>query len=193
MSKNTPNNPAVLIGLTGLAGSGKDTVRNILQDMGYTGFAFADPIRGMLRELLTSSCIDDRCMDDRAFKELPVPELGVSYRQMAQTLGTEWGRTLAHDFWLRIAGAYLDEQVNQGGTHFVVSDVRFANEAQWVRDHGGVIWHINRPDCQPVRPHVSENKGLCWVVDHQIQNDGSIGELHRAVLRALDEGREVYA
>lgn len=185
------NTPAVLIGLSGLAGAGKDTVRNILQDMGYTGFAFADPIRGMLRELVTSSGIDDKFMDDRALKESIIPELGVSYRHMAQTLGTEWGRSLAPDFWLRIADAYMGEQIDLGGTHFCVSDVRFANEAQWVRDYGGVVWHITRPDCQPVRPHVSEDQARYWVVDHQIHNDGSIGDLHRAVVRALDEAQEL--
>ena len=184
------NSPAVLIGLSGLAGTGKDTVRNMLEDMGFTGFAFADPIRGMLRELLTSSGIDDRFIDDRLFKEVPIHELGVSYRQMAQTLGTEWGRHLVPDFWLRIADAYTGEQVDLGGTHFVVSDVRFANEAQWVRDHGGVIWRVTRPGTAPVRDHISESEMGSFVVDHEITNDGDIGDLHRAVLQALDEGRE---
>ena len=184
----TPNTPAVLIGLTGLAGSGKDTVRNMLQDAGFTGFAFADPIRGMLRELLTSSGIDGRYMDDRACKEVAIPALGVSYRHMAQTLGTEWGRSLVPDFWLRIAGACLSEQVELGGTHFCVSDVRFANEAQWVRNHGGVLWRVTRPGTAPVRAHVSEALMAGFEVDHEIANDSGIGELHRAVEQALDDG-----
>ena len=178
--------PIFLIGLAGYAGTGKDTVRSILQDLGYTGFAFADPIRGMLRELLTSSGIDDRFIDDRAFKETPIHELGVSYRQMAQTLGTEWGRNLAPDFWLRIAQAYMDEQIDLGGTHFTVSDVRFANEAQWIRDNGGVIWRIERPQAMPVRAHVSEAEIYHFKADTVIDNTGSVGDLHRAVTNALD-------
>ena len=178
--------PKFLIGLSGYAGTGKDTVRAMLQDLGYTGFAFADPIRGMLRELLTSSGIDDRFIDERDFKEVPIFELGVSYRQMAQTLGTEWGRHLAPDFWLRIAKSYMDEQIDLGGTHFCISDVRFANEAQWVRDQGGVIWRVSRPQAVPVRAHVSEAELFHFSADTEIHNNGSVGDLHRAVMAALD-------
>lgn len=176
----------ILIGLSGYAGTGKDTVREMLQDQGYTGFAFADPIRGMLRELLTSSGIDDRFIDEREFKEVPIHELGVSYRQMAQTLGTEWGRNLAPDFWLRIAKSYMDEQIDLGGTHFCVSDVRFPNEAQWVRDQGGVIWRVTRPQAAPIRAHVSERLLTEFSTDAEIHNGGSVGDLHRTVMAALD-------
>ena len=42
-----------LIGLTGYAGTGKDTVRQILEDQyDLDGLAFADPIREMLSVLL---------------------------------------------------------------------------------------------------------------------------------------------
>jgi predicted ATPase len=89
-----------IIGLTGPAGSGKDAVRDILEDLGLIGFAFADPIRNMIRGLLTDNGLSDDWMDDRNLKERIIPALGVSYRQMAQTLGTEWGRGLRSDFWL---------------------------------------------------------------------------------------------
>jgi hypothetical protein len=180
--------PVVLIGLTGYAGTGKDTVRAMLEDEGFSGFAFADPIRHMLRELLTSSGIDDGYMFDRNLKEVAIPELGVSYRAMAQTLGTEWGRAQAPDFWLRIAKAYLDEQVELGGTHFVVSDVRFANEAQWVRDHGGVIWRVERPEAVPVRAHVSECEMYHFTADVTLHNAGSLQDLQRTVADALMVG-----
>lgn len=175
-----------LIGLTGYAGTGKDTVRTMLEnEHGYTGFAFAGPIRSMLRELLTSNGIDDRFIDEREFKEVPIHELGVSYRQMAQTLGTEWGRSLAPDFWLRIAKAYLAEQVDLGGTHFVISDVRFCNEAEWVREHGGVIWRIERTAAVPVRAHESESQIYDFHADTVIQNNGNFSDLNLAVSNAL--------
>jgi hypothetical protein len=142
----------------------------------------------MLRELLTSSGIDDRYIDDRDFKETPIHELGVSYRQMAQTLGTEWGRAQAPDFWLRIAKALMVDQIALGGTHFVVSDVRFANEAQWVRDHGGVIWRVERPEAVPVRAHVSESEMHHFTADVTLHNAGSLQDLHRTVVDALMSG-----
>jgi hypothetical protein len=175
-----------IIGLTGYAGSGKDTVRGILEDAGFIGLAFADPIRTMLRELLTSNGIGDCYMDDRVLKESVIPELGVSYRHMAQTLGTEWGRALHGDFWLNIAGAYIDDQANeQGESHFVISDVRFRNEAQWVRDRGGMVWHIDRIDAAPVRDHVSESEIDRIAYDNVIFNNGTFDELKDQVERVI--------
>ena len=176
-----------LIGLTGYAGTGKDTVRDILQGEGFAGFAFADPIRAMLRELLTSNGISECYMDERALKESPIEQLGVSYRHMAQTLGTEWGRRLADDFWLRIARAYLDDMQAQGETHFCESDVRFVNEAQWVREQGGVIWRIERPQALPVRTHVSEAELYLFKADKTIDNSGSFDQLADQVHAALEE------
>ena len=178
------NNP-ILIGLTGYAGTGKDTVREILEAEGATGFAFADPIRNMVRELLASTGIDDKWMDRRELKEEPIPQLGVSYRHLAQTLGTEWGRAVAPDFWLRIAGAYVANLKHQGLTAFVVSDVRFLNEAQWVRDRGGVIWRVHRTLASPVREHVSESELDDIKPDVTIHNDGTLDDLRRTVHEAL--------
>lgn len=174
-----------IIGLTGYAGSGKDTVRSILEEQGFAGMAFADPIRSMLRELLTSNGISDQYIDSREFKEAIIPELGVSYRQMAQTLGTEWGRALQHDFWLRLAASYVADLAEGGCTHFVISDMRFANEAKWVRDHGGLIWNVSRPDTKPVRNHPSEQEFLHFSADHVIDNSGTVDQLREAVMTAI--------
>lgn len=175
-----------LIGLSGRAGTGKDTVRKMLQDVGYTGFALADPIRSMLRDLLVKSGISDQYIDQREFKEAIIPELGVSYRHMAQSLGTEWGRSLQSDFWLRIAGSYLADQIAMGGSHFCISDVRFYNEAEWVREQGGVIWRVERDEVAPVREHASELQMASIEADTVIDNNGTVGDLHRAVVKALD-------
>ena len=177
-----------LIGLTGYAGSGKDAARWILEDAHqFTGFAFADPIRGMLRELLTSTGISTDCMDVRELKEAVIPELGVSYRQLAQTLGTEWARAcLGSDFWLRCARAYMDDLEGQFlETSFVVSDVRFLNEAEWVREQGGVIWRIYRPGQPPVRPHASETELDQIRPDRTIHNGGTLIDLADAIKTAL--------
>ena len=179
--------PTLLIGLCGFAGTGKDTVRQMLQDVGFTGFALADPIRSTLRDLLLSNGIGDQYIDERDLKEATIPELGVSYRHMAQTLGTEWGRNcLGQEFWVRLAGAFLNDQIDKGGTHFCVSDIRFENEAQWVRSLGGVIWRIERTQAVPVRAHISEAAASAIASDHVINNNGTVGDLHRAVVAALD-------
>ena len=176
----------ILIGLTGHAGSGKDTVRNIMETEGFVGLAFADGIRGMLRKLLTSAGIDDACIDERTLKEAIIPELGVSYRHMAQSLGTEWARNLRRDFWLRIAAAFVVDQMDAGETHFVISDVRFANEAEWVRNKGGQIWRIHREGLAGVRPHVSESGIDNIKPTRTIHNNGSTADLAEAVALAIE-------
>ena len=176
----------ILIGLTGHAGSGKDTVRAFMEQEGFVGLAFADGIRGMLRELLTSAGIDDAYIDERALKEAIIPEVGVSYRHMAQSLGTEWGRNLRRDFWLRITAAFVVDQMNAGETHFVISDVRFANEAEWVRSKGGQIWRIHREGLAGVRAHVSESGMDSIRPSRTIHNNGTPEQLHEVVMAALE-------
>ena len=174
-----------LIGLTGYAGTGKDTVREILEARGFCGFAFADPIRNMVRELLASTGIDECWMDRRELKEEAIPQLGVSYRELAQTLGTEWGRRLQPNFWLCIASAAVVEMTCLGASALIVSDVRFANEAAWVRQHGGVIWRIHRDLAGPVREHVSESELDDIKPDVTLHNDGTVADLRRTVCEAL--------
>jgi hypothetical protein len=208
--------PPLIIGLTGLAGSGKDTARQILEaHHGFDGLAFADPIRAMLRPLLQMAAgahDADRFMTDRALKETAIPGVGHSYRELAQTLGTEWGRMcLAPDIWLRIAGARIaqwvadDEQDRQDtfdidatGTRVVISDVRFVNEAAWVLSQGGHIWHIRRPAIEPVRMHVSED-GVAAILAKfraavtEVRNDGTIDQLQDRIASLMADLAPVKA
>jgi len=173
-----------LIGLTGYAGTGKDTVRAALQKHGFEGFAFADPLRNMLREMLRSSGVSEHWMDWRECKEEPMPVFGASYRQMMQTLG-DWGKSISDDHWLKSATAHMAQLKKQKAIAFVVSDVRFANEAAWVRHHGGVIWRVHRDAAQPVREHVSESGVDDIAPDLTVHNNGTLDELDAAVRDAL--------
>jgi hypothetical protein len=64
---------------------------------------------------------------------------------------------------------------------FVISDVRFDNEARWVKNHGGVIWHIHRPAAQAVAAHQSENGINPELVDLKILNKYNLSELEGQV------------
>lgn len=140
-----------IIGIAGKARSGKDTLANMIVEItgGYR-YGFADPIK-----LMTDAWLE-RGEDTNAAKEAPIPQLGKSRRQLWQTLGTEWGRNLIHpDLWLIIAGWALEKW----GPGMVISDVRFENEAAWIRSKGGLIVHIERPEADGkvgVANHASE-------------------------------------
>lgn len=176
-----------LIGLTGYAGTGKDTVRSILEEeYDLDGMAFADAIRDMLAGLFASVGIDHGWMVERHLKEMEIPELGASYRKLAQLLGTEWGRSIDPDFWVRIAAAKVKLCAHYNNAGVVISDVRFPNEAAWIRSQGGVIWRVIRPGTAPVRAHASEDLIAGLQHDYVIDNRGTIDDLEVAVKTALN-------
>ncbi|WP_119157454.1 hypothetical protein [Caldimonas tepidiphila] len=164
----------LLLGLIGFAGCGKSTAARYLEDQhGFEQLGLADPIRNMLCALLDAAGAGGEWMTERALKELPVPTIGVSYRHLAQTLGTEWGRAISPDFWLRIGTGKL-LQAKELGIDLVLSDIRFPNEAAWIKAHGGVLVRISRPGLPSVRDHESERHSSTLPADHEIDNRGSM-------------------
>lgn len=155
-----------LVGFTGRARVGKDTAATVVIEK-YDGhrYAFADPIREMLRCIGVSA---DSVYD----KEAPIAPYGKSLREMMQTLGTEWGRNLIHsDIWL-IAARHRIEWLLTSGACVVLSDVRFDNEAAFIKSLGGVVIEIIRPEIEEqVREHVSENGVSTHLVDRMVFND----------------------
>ena len=171
-----------VIGLHGRARSGKDTVANfILSHRGGYVYSFADPIRAMLVPL----GIDMSDPYWQANKEAIIPALGASPRRLMQTLGTEWGRQLINpDFWLILAKQVL---INYG-PGMVVADVRFENEAEWVRSQGGRVIHIERPSAVAVEAHASE-AGIKFKGeegDFKIINGGSLEDLQQTIREVFD-------
>lgn len=181
-----PAQPPILIGLTGRAGAGKSTVAHHLEDeWAFEHFALADPILSMVLALFEETGISETWAIARALKEQPVPTLGVSYRRIAQTLGTEWGRqVMGPDFWLRVAAHKL-RQARLHEAKVVISDVRFANEAQWVIKQGGVLVRVLRPDLPPLPPdtaaHSSEQHAGALPVRAELLNGASIDALRDRV------------
>lgn len=121
-----------IIGVTGKARSGKDTLANHLYEiLGFRSVraAFADPVKDMLRAIGVN--------DIEKYKQEVHPVLGVTSRYMMQTLGTEWGReTLGEDTWIN-----LTKSKGEGKEFLIISDVRFENEADFVRDNG-ILIHV---------------------------------------------------
>lgn len=178
----TPTQP-LLIGLTGRAGAGKDTAGAYLEDQyACCAIALADPIRDMLCALLHHIDVDEAWLTERALKERPIPALGLSYRHLAQTLGTEWGRDLVSmGLWVHIA-AYRVTQIRELGSNIVVTDIRFPDEARWLRAMGGTLVRIERPDrSSEVRPHISEAHTDTLPAEHTLCNHGSVADLHQMI------------
>lgn len=168
---------SVLIGLAGKAGTGKDAAGAYLQTRyGIERYAFASPLKFGLQVMLG---LDGRHTDG-ALKEIGMTEFGgMSPRQLMQSLGTEWGRSMVADtVWVDRGLAFWDRMSSEGKS-VVITDVRFQNEAEMIRSAGGVIVRIVRDSAKGVAEHSSERGVPRSLVDASIQNNGSIKALHQ--------------
>ncbi len=177
----------IVIGIAGPARAGKTTAAMHLVDAhGFGEYAFAEPIKRMVR---AGFGLDEEALYG-ADKDRVIPWLGVTPRRLLQTLGTEWGRRqIADDIWLRLADQWL-KTLPRWITGAVFSDVRFENEANFVRSHGGTVVHLIRGDAPEVEGHLSETGVRVAAGDIVIRNDGTVDELYA---RLDDLLREVAA
>lgn len=170
-----------IIGIAGKAGAGKDTVAKVLvEEFEFIQYAFARPLKEGMKVMFG---LTDYDVYDSEGKEKEHPRLGMTVRRAMQLAGTEFARDMIHnDIWLRMASHFLVQTLKEKGRTacVVISDVRFKNEANWVRSNGGVIWHIER-EIKKVDSHSSESGILVLSNDTVIYNHGTIDELHRNV------------
>jgi hypothetical protein len=165
-----------IIGIAGRAGAGKNTVAEMIPGASVVGFA--DPLYEGLAAMLG---VPEDMLRSRRNKEAPLKWLGKSPRELMQTLGTEWGRGMvAQDLWLRIAKQRIE---TYGGT-IVFSDVRFDNEAEWIRNQGGEVWLVMR-DNETHHTHSSEAGISPHLIDRVIDNRGPLDLTRMQVERLL--------
>lgn len=132
-----------VIGIHGPLNGGKDTVCNLLKELrpgSFEQYAFARPLKeaGMILFGWTMEHFEDRIL-----KEQVDPFWGFSPRKAMQLLGTEYGRNmLREDIWIQRAARQVE--LNKAkGLKTIITDVRFENEAEWVRslgDKAGLIY-----------------------------------------------------
>ena len=179
----------MLIGLTGKAGSGKDTVASFLVEQhDFMPVAFADPLK---KGLMAMFNLGPEYFSDSKLKEEDIPELDVSPRILMQTLGTEWARNLLDEnIWVDIARRKIKAFDSYS---VVVTDVRFENEAALIKELGGVILQVQREglDGVGIQGHSSE-VGRGVDADFVIVNDGTFEQLKEKVLCAIDEVLEPF-
>ena len=165
-----------LIALTGAAGSGKSTVAKHLSNkpIPFVRTTFSGTLKKRRMQIpnVTTDLIEGE------LKEEP-QELfgGKTPREVMQTLGTEWGRDSVYSkIWLDSWERSICDL-----TYIVVEDLRYLNEAELIKDRGGKIWRIRRPDYFFGHSHISETEMESIDPDLTIRNSGSLGELHAMI------------
>jgi hypothetical protein len=183
-----------LIGITGAAGAGKDTLGSYLGTRyGYVRRALADPIKEILNARFGWTMGQ---WQDRGWKESPNIQCGYwahpfdgfedmphSPRTWAQWYGTDAGRAVhGEDCWVKIL---FNNWRHAGKPLTVVTDVRFDNEAHAIRRAGGLILHVVRPGVTPVNPHPSEAGIVRCQGDIVVYNHGDLIDMYEGIEREL--------
>ena len=168
-----------IIGLTGYAQSGKDTLASILvEKYGYSRIAFADKIRDFLYGINPMvACSPTGYLQDLVNlvgwdKAKQEPQV----RRLLQDLGISARDLIDENIWVTAALGNVDSD-----QRVVVTDVRFENEARMIKIMGGQLWRVKRIGVGPVNDHVSESELDGYKMDQIFLNNGTLGDLELLV------------
>jgi len=206
----------MLVGFVGLIGSGKGTAGELLIKHGFVPDSFAKPVKDAVAALFNwpRHLLEGDTVESRAFREQPDAYwslvMGRPYtpREALQKMGTEVGRNSFHpDLWVKT----LEKRVRYSPhPNIVITDVRFPNEIEAIRNQGGRVIVIER-GVKP--PHyddaLASNQLTHWngqlqhlpkfpdkhysewawighpMLRERIKNDGTVEELEQQLVLAL--------
>jgi hypothetical protein len=189
-----------IIGLVGRRGIGKNFVADRIEEKVVRGrtekAALADPIKrfaidvlGLDEELVYGNDLDKASATKYRWDSIPEYLFGgpirqklvcannekrkcLTIRDILQVIGTELGRDIwGNDIWIKA----MENRVKKSRAKvFVITDVRFPNEAEAVRKWGGEIWRIEgtqRGDSKAAKDtHPSETSADEIVADFTVRN-----------------------
>lgn len=176
-----------LIGFNGGMGCGKSTALETIKsytDRTVVLVKFAQPIYDM-QEMLYGR-ISSVIKRDASF---------VKDRKLLQWLGTEWGRGLDQDLWIKLWAAGVEQAREQHpGCVVVCDDIRFDNEAEVFKRMGGTIIKIESAratdritTANGLTNHASEAGIKLDYVDFIIENNGTLDEYKDSLRTAFKE------
>jgi hypothetical protein len=123
----------MLIGISGKIGAGKDTFADLILgwDTSYRKKAFAEMLKTM-SAMVTGTPIELQYTQEG--KNTFIESLGMTIGDVQQKLGNGLRDTLHKDLWVITRFAdYTDDD------DWIISDMRYKNEAQIIRDKGGFL------------------------------------------------------
>lgn len=188
----------MIIGISGKAQSGKDTVCKMLRytiwyyktsqrlkSFGVDHYnecynnnsvlsrhwyhtSFANKLKQCLSDILNVSISK---FEDNEFKKSEVKWLGITVRELLQKFGTAIRNGVCDDFWVKACLKDYEKWDN-----WIISDVRFRSEAKGIKDLEGIIVRVNREGAGAGN-HISEIDLDDYSFDYVINNDGDMEDL----------------
>jgi len=117
----------------------------------------------------------------------------ISVREFLQRLGTDAIRDGLHtNAWVNALMAnykkidYNDDEQPEY-PNWIITDTRFPNEAQAIKDKGGLVIRVDRPGVKPINDHPSETGLDKWDFDYKIANVSDIKALSLSVRIILEK------
>jgi hypothetical protein len=162
-----------IIGLAGHAGAGKDHtyeyLKDLLSPLQVTRVAFADSLKFDIEDTLGLTPYALGAIRSKPYRD--------EIRMLLQWWGTELRRQhYGDDYWVRKGMEMVEEA--SGYSHLVVvTDVRFTNEAEIIREHGGIVAEVlAQPDTRRARlggvlPPAHASEDVDFYIDGFIDSD----------------------
>jgi len=182
----------MIVGLLGNKRSGKDTAADYLcENHNFVKYSFADPLKKACQEIFVLS--DEQLYGTETDKETVDERWNASARTILQRVGTEMFRQqlttifpemeeIGKNIWVYRFKLWYQKFKKENPTkNVILADVRFDNEAQVVRDLGGVVVKIERP-CKKTKDAHKSEAGIDSIdYDVKLVNDGTLEEYIKKV------------
>lgn len=166
-----------VLGLSGVAGAGKDTVFDRLVALDgvagrYQRRSVADPLKQSVAALfdISEELLEEWKRDPEFGIQIVHEHRGgmdspMTFREFLQRYGTQAHRGVFGDgFWLDVWENRIDRDEHQAARRrvgpyvYVNTSVRFTNEAERILAMGGEVWHIDGPQDAGAGGHESEQR-----------------------------------
>jgi hypothetical protein len=182
-----------IIGIKGRKFSGKSTTaKYLISKYGYQEYAFGDPMKEAMVHIFDFS--REQLWGTQEQKETVDPRWGLSPRRAMEIVGTDlfqfdiqnhlkegefpFGRKI----WVQRFKLWYEKQIKlTPDMKLLLSDIRFRHESDAVKELGGEIWEIRRPDNPYQGNHLSETEQDSIVADSVILNSSNLINLETMV------------
>lgn len=168
------------IGIAAYAESGKDEVADVLvEEYGFVKINMSDALDKYL--IILNPILDEtgiRYAELRAKVDFVTAKRHPEVRRLLQKFGTEVGREIDVDLWVREVAKLAVQHTN-----VVTTGIRYTNEAV----PGMCVVRVNRPGYGPLNDHSSESlDDVFALADFTIDNDGTLEQLRHRVRMMAD-------